>query len=913
MTAYVNEGQLRDLDGFDELRSFVRMLGFNESPTPHDVTEELPQAREAEVMQHGARRSSGYVVLLAELDEQPRSFQKLGRHLLVDVHDRPLVFCGVRGDDGRWRELVVLRPRWLVREQDSRRHEVLSVPRLTIDLDTPTAHDRYILNELVWHPGDDADGGKKAQERIDTAFDTERVTKRFFSGLRKHHDRLLDAVRAACQDPDVKKGVEDAGGAERVALRLLTQVLFSYFLQRKGLFEDDRHWLTARCREAVKQGQSVHETVLEPLFYEALAKPPEKRPDSWRDVDVPFLNGGLFERLYGPVSLPILNEVLDHREGLVGFLDTWTFTVAEEAPGEPEVAVDPEMLGKVFESLLSDEEKQKHGVVYTPRPVVRFMCREALVPQLQRHLTLTEELARALVIDDHADEEIVSRYGREGASDLFERLDHLLAELTVLDPAVGSGAFLLGMLTEILRLRAMAYRQRHNAEPDYTLRHNWKLQAVQRSLFGVDIEAGAVEICMLRLWLSLVIDAPGDPEPLPNLDYRVVCADSLVDYVNGVPVQFTRERGTSDLGEVRADLDQLTELRARYFDQADPDAKQELRDELHAEEDRVVHDLLARAKEAAGNKEQRDELDHLAERFASQDRRLPVFMPAFTNPEIWGQGGWDVVAMNPPYRERKKVRGDFTARYVADLEAHYGRTMDLLAHFGMRAFDYTREGGTIAVIANDSWFTSTDAVDMRLHLFSTERRVRALARTRCFEGVAVNGGVFVAERAQATPADDVRWVENHGREPQEMLGASIPAAARRESYTVEGSELWVVPLGEYRRLPHRPAFRPNPEARELLARYEDCVGWDKEFSVLFSSRDRSRLGWGMLPQTDTLLKRQDKYRETGFYEDLTPGQFLLAGLAIQGGQGLSTADDRRFLAVLDGTPEAEQGDVPSSV
>lgn len=909
MSFNVNASQVRGVNGLDELEGLLGLLGLGAETVAHEVRDELPEAREGRVARYGDRRSRGYGVLLADLDAHPRSFQRVGRHLLESVHDRPLAFTGVRGDDGDWAELVVLRPRWVVKHQEDHRKEVLEVARLTVDLAHPTAHDLHVLNELGWSSVDDADGGRTGQDRIDRAFDTERVTKRFFSGLAHHHERILVAVEDACDDQDVKEGVAAAGGAERVALRLLTQTLFVYFLQRKGLLEGDRHWLTTKARQAAWQGLSIHASVLESLFYDALARPAEQRADPWRDAAIPFLNGGLFERLYGEVSLPLPSEVVDDREGLIGFLDGWTFTVAEEVPGEPEVAVDPEMLGKVFESLISDEEKERHGVIYTPRPVVRFMCREALVPYLQQRLGIGEDLTRALLTDDHADDEVAAMHASpEETQEFFTQLDSAAAEVTVLDPAVGSGAFLLGMLSELLRLRSMAHRRLHGTEPRSDMMHAWKAEAVGRCLFGVDIEPGAVEICMLRLWLALIVDAPGVPDPLPNLDYRIVCADSLTDFVDGVPVQHTRtssgSNGQGDLSAVSVDMTRLSELRATYFAAADPQTKETLREELRGEEDRVVADLLDRAKHSiTRNNAERDHLDEIAAAFASHERRMPVFMPEFTNPEVWQAEGWDLVLLNPPYLSRKNLPDDIKP----DLEKHYGRTMDLMAHFGLRAFDYTRPGGTVALIGNDSWFTSTDAVDLRRHLFdASTHRVTALARTRCFEGVAVNGGVFVATKAPTDHRAQVRWVENHGCSPEQMLGASDPAAARREHYPVKDSELWVNWLGVFAKLPHRPAFRPSPEALEILARYEECVNWRSEFSILHEGSRGGQEGWGVLAQTRNLLKRHDAYRRAGIYERLQPGQFILAGLVTEGGQGLATADDRRFLGALDGTPEADE-------
>jgi hypothetical protein len=221
-------------------------------------------------------------------------------------------------------------------------------------------------------------------------------------------------------DPAVLAGVKLADGAERVALRILTQMLFCWFLHRKHLLAGDPDFMRTRF---VRKKGSYYQTELEPLFYNALARPVGERPHGAPGPEIPFLNGGLFVRHYGDISLPIPDELFDLDDGLLGFLGGWTFTVAEGIPDETEVAVDPEMLGKVFENLISDEEAKKQGTVYTPRPVVHFMCREALVPWLQDHLGLSETLSRRLLVDDEAIATFALEEGEKPALDLSERLD----------------------------------------------------------------------------------------------------------------------------------------------------------------------------------------------------------------------------------------------------------------------------------------------------------------------------------------------------------------------------------------------------------------------------------------------------------------------------------------------------------
>jgi len=303
------------------------------------------------------------------------------------------------------------------------------------------------------------------------------VTRRFYVELARHHEALLAAVKDAAANPGIRAGVDVGGGADRVALRIVTQVLFCYFLQRKGLLERQPDWLTRQYRQLEAAGRDgYYQRVLEPLFYEALAKPVGERLSPWNDhPGIPFLNGGLFERTY-ITSLPLPDEVFSTETGLLGFLNAWTFTVSEEAADEHEVAVDPEMLGKVFENLVSDEEIRREGTVYTPRPVVQFMCREALVHHLQRSALFTEDEARALVTDDDA----VTGLNPVDPAGLARRVDRAVEEYRVLDPAVGSGAFLLGMLTEMVRLRRLAHLAIAGDEPTAGELWDWKFHAVER-------------------------------------------------------------------------------------------------------------------------------------------------------------------------------------------------------------------------------------------------------------------------------------------------------------------------------------------------------------------------------------------------------------------------------------------------
>lgn len=380
--------RLKAVTGIEQATELFRELGFSADAVPVKATElgigDFPLNR---VLKKGASKRKGFAVFISETEDRPRTLRPLARRLQQNLHDRPLGVVGQRGSDGTWQRFTVFRPQLVPGTIGATR-----VSRLEIDVRSPTRHDTEVLGALKWSDGDDA----KAHAELDDVLDVERVTKRFFAGLNTHFTNLKMAIeRSADEHVPVLEGVKNAGGAERVALRIITQILFCWFLQKKDLLGNRPDYLQDRFR---RHKGRFYQTELEPLFYEALATPVDRRVTGAPGAEVPFLNGGLFHRPYGNASLPLDDTLFSIDDGLIGFLSGWTFTIAEDTPEEMEVAVDPEMLGKVFENLISDDEAKRQGTVYTPRPVVHFMCREALVSWLQEHIEVDEQLARSLLV-----------------------------------------------------------------------------------------------------------------------------------------------------------------------------------------------------------------------------------------------------------------------------------------------------------------------------------------------------------------------------------------------------------------------------------------------------------------------------------------------------------------------------------
>ena len=833
----------------------------------------------------GRSARTGYGLVVAEAAALPRSLRPLARILQRQIHDRPLAAIGVRDDGGAWRQMIVLRPRRV-----SGQLGAVTVARLDIDLAHPTGHDAEVLNLLRWQPDVSDD---TAQTAVDDALDVERVTRAFYSGLVPHFHALEDAIEGCrARNVVVAGAIDSAGGRRRVAIRILTQLLFCYFLQRKDLLAGERRYLSRAFED--RRGP-YYPTVLEPLIYDVLAKPAGEREGTLRHLDIPFLNGGLFERRYGPVSLDLPDPVFDLDSGLLGYLDHWTFTVAEERADEQEVAVDPEMLGRIFKSLLPDYEREREGTYYTPRPVVQFMCREALVASLSPDPEIGERTMRTLLVEEEPLEVLRDSHEVGRLRRVLRRLNERLDSLTVLDPAVGSGAFLLGMLGEVVRLRSIAHLAIHGRHPTEEQIQAWKLHAIERTLFGVDIEPVAVELCRLRLWLSLAVElgSARPVPPLPNLEYRTICANSLVDFVEGAAIQDTRG-GELPLGDPVAD--QVVDLRAQYFQAADPGEKAKLRGRLLEAENTLLGSWLAGKRAELGrHPTAQRRLHELEKALRSSDREYPVFMPGFSAPDVWRDGGWDLVIMNPPYVGRKEIPQRHSEAYVQALINHYGATNDTMILFALRALQLANPRGVVAMIFNDSVFTSTDGTDLRRTLFASTT-VTASARTKCFEGQAVNGGVIVARRGM-DPEVPLRWVEGYRRPVADFAAASAVMEAKSPGMPASAGamEVYETPRERYTVLPQRPFYRPSLPALALLDRFREAM----RTSSITAAED-----WDLLSNTRTLDHRIESLRRTGFYQRLRPGEFVLLGLVIEGGQGLATADDRRFLGAIEGTDAA---------
>lgn len=635
---------------------------------------------------------------------------------------------------------------------------------------------------------------------LELAFDIEKVTKEFFDKytelyfqLKEHLDELLKKDDGVKQD-FAEKEITTVDFAKKS----LGQIVFLYFLQKKGWFgvapeknwgEGPKKFIRALFSKRNDYGQNFFNDVLEPLFYEALAQDRGKESIYPRlnNCRMPFLNGGLFEPMNGyrweTTDIIIPDELFsntnktkegDIGDGILDIFDRYNFTVNENEPLEKEVAVDPEMLGKVFENLLDIKDRKSKGAFYTPREIVHYMCQESLINYLETETsgdiskadieTFIKKGDRIIENDKIAIEKIKEREdrGREYTGvyklllpssivDNADKLDQLLKDIKVADPAVGSGAFPLGMINEIVRARKVLNIYNTKTLSDYDL----KLHTISHSIYGVDIDPGAVDIAKLRLWLALVVEET-EPHPLPNLEHKIIQGNSLISEYGGVKLfdknmldkhiskelQQTRldiggldlalEQGSLGLGQTVSEqkMEQLKVNIDAYIFESRRSKKESLKNEI----DQLKWDLIESTLKEQGKENKLSDVKHLRKK-----NIRPFFIWELEFSDVFiTKGGFDVVIGNPPYVNIANIED---AALRKELQLKYKTVKnksDLYSIFTELGFNILKEKGTLGFIFSNSWL-STNSFELFRKFLVEKTKVNKLIK--CPPGVFDNATV----------------------------------------------------------------------------------------------------------------------------------------------------------------------------
>lgn len=610
----------------------------------------------------------------------------------------------------------------------------------------------------------------KANEflEIKKAFSVEALSDDFFDEYRKQY---AEFVKFLTGKEYVKKGnkwVEQETGeldaqyftsfkkddklVRDYIKKMMGRIVFLYFLQSKGWLAGNLHYMHDLFYDASDEVKGDFlDKVLEPMFFGLLNTRPEDRSSAPlvngvgvkyipNAGEIPYLNGGLFQQ-----------EKIDEVESvfpagmfqsLFDFFDSYNFTIDENDPNDAEVGVDPEMLGKIFENLLEDNKDK--GAFYTPKEIVRYMCQESLTAYLQTGIEdaeVKEHIANFVKTND------VEELGG-ASSELAMSIARKLIDVKICDPAIGSGAFPMGLLRELYACRkSIEIFEEDNAA-------DIKRHIIQNNIYGVDIEKGAVDIARLRFWLALIIDEK-EPMPLPNLDFKIMQGNSLLESYKGVDLDVTskklktgkdtkKTRGVLSLGFEETDVQKtIQDLVKSYFSITDHTLRAQRRQQI----DKYVKDYIKVCAE--GNHEVQDAVDELE----IPNDQFFLWHTYFA--DVFEQGGFDIVIGNPPYNEVRDLDKELQESYKKSLfyaQARGGR-LNLFQFFYPLALYILKSYGICSFITQNSILAEESAIGNRKMIFSDSLVLkvdsfpeRDNVRLRVFESVKMSVAILLIRK-----------------------------------------------------------------------------------------------------------------------------------------------------------------------
>ena len=561
-------------------------------------------------------------------------------------------------------------------------------------------------------------------ENLKTAFSVEALSDEFFD---KYREQYADFIQYITGKRFVKVGSKweekvldkpnaalmQAFGHNEKKIRdyvkkMMGRITFLHFLQRKGWMCGDLNYMQNMFESSAHKNDYL-DSVLEPLFFGILNTKPAEREalftnygwdksllNEWKDI--PYLNGGLFER--DEEDEPESRFPADYFKRLFQFFSEYNFTIDENDPNDAEVGVDPEMLGKIFENLLEDNKDK--GAFYTPKEIVRYMCQESLIAYLETNTSVAKDKIRHFVLSPE-----------EGVADIPEnkkpKLLAALEDVKICDPAIGSGAFPMGLLNELLHCSEVLSGEHYD-------RAEIKKNIIQNNIYGVDIEKGAVDIARLRFWLSIVVDEE-TPSPLPNLDYKIMQGNSLIESFMGVDLsKLTYEKEyKKDKGEISLFDDEknrlqktVSHLLSSYYSCSDHDRKvklqQEISNTINKQLETQAYDptILAKLKDINLAENNKFFLWHtwFSDVFNREDKE-----------------GFDIVIGNPPYVNFANIK---SAEYRTILKEKFYSTKnkcDLYAFFIEFGFNILNDSGIITYIVPHTWKATDSFSKLREILF----------------------------------------------------------------------------------------------------------------------------------------------------------------------------------------------------
>ncbi|MBS0645917.1 MAG: Eco57I restriction-modification methylase domain-containing protein [Verrucomicrobia bacterium] len=628
------------------------------------------------------------------------------------------------------------------------------------------------------------------------AFSVDKLNQDFFKSYNEFYKR---AVAHLTSDTQYYKWLADKKQEEEdkkqkpirdYVKKLLGRIVFLHFLQKKG-------WLGIPEETTVWEGgdkqfmqnlfsqypakDKFNSKCLYSLFFETLNTNRKEKnylaPGSLfagrkSKFRIPYLNGGLFD------NTEIDNYKIDFPESyfssLFDFFEQYNFTIDENDPYDSEVGIDPEMLGHIFENLL--EENREKGTFYTPKEIVYYICHDSIIEYLVTQMPdVSRDDFEALVRHN----KVVDAFTNQKTA---QRINDLLKAVKVCDPAIGSGAFPMGMMKEIFECRRLLYPYLKTNEPFYPA--IVKKEIIENNIYGVDIEAGATDIARLRFWLALVVDEI-EPHPLPNLDYKIIQGNSLLERFEGIDLSHVAKPNVK-LFEPQKDLfgnikenqlqftytqtetvEEIQQLMKDFFRLENAVEKQKTREKINEyvhkhiqfNIDLRVYQLerwIAEIEEtnAKTNKQDKKLLEYqeaLNKLKTSQERLYeleksndkPFFLWHLFFNDVFENGGFDIVIGNPPYIQLQKMGKEADALQDAGFST-FARTGDIYCLFYEQAHKILKPGGNLIYITGSAWLRSNYGKALRRFFIQETNPIQLIDLSDCqiFQSATVLTTIF---------------------------------------------------------------------------------------------------------------------------------------------------------------------------
>lgn len=637
------------------------------------------------------------------------------------------------------------------------------------------------------------------------AFNVDKLNKEFFKGYKESYEKFWQFIKSQPEYYDILKDAEqlDINKQEKpirdFAKKLLGRIVFLYFLQKKGWMgvapnqhdwkNGDSEFIKHLFQNASDKSRFYSDYLVE-LFFNTLNKDRKNDNDVFKPTGtkVPYLNGGLFDN--DAPETNHFNFPESYFTELFDFFEQYNFTIDENSPDDAEVGIDPEMLGHIFENLL--EENKDKGAFYTPKEIVQFMCQEALTQYLSPHFPIEAS------VQSFIREKTISEYLKK--KDNAHKIDKLLSKVRICDPAIGSGAFPIGILQEIFEAKRFIFPYLNTNKFDAA---EIKLSIIENSIYGIDLDKGAVDIARLRFWLALVVDEE-NPRPLPNLDYKIMQGNSLFDTFEGVDLSKIGTDNDDDevvleqkdqlqlFGGITqsvlifdaASKSDLTSLIHHYFDpKRSNSSKAEIKKKIDNKINQKIHTSFEREKldyrvkiekqeklwEEQGvlgkiNEKSRemkryktwveqyhkfDERERKVLELQKKPHEKPFFLWRLFFREVFDEGGFDIVIGNPPYFSISKQP---QLKELATQYKTYESTGDIYALFYERGQKMLRPGGVLVYITGSSWLRSNYGQSLRKFFREETEPLKLIDLSDCqiFESATVLTTIMAYRNQQNT-------------------------------------------------------------------------------------------------------------------------------------------------------------------